>query len=214
MTTRTVHRVKSLFQSRATIASARLTPVELIVSLIALLKSGVSLHQACADISHHPSASVTLDSYMLTSLVTSTVSPRHFHHYMTKESFINQLYAVCKLSEIAGSSTVQCLEILHEDIRRHEKRSQRKADATAVARMTIRVLLALPLFTLVVSSMTGVDSLMFLISSAVGWVCAGVAVVLYICGLVWMRALLSRFEKATRSSLQRVSEHSKKRGRR
>lgn len=188
-------------QSVEQASSSRYTPTELIVSLIAILKAGASLYEACAQLSHRPHTQVTIDDYLMRRLVHTTVHPSSFRQYVTEDAFVHQLCAVCKLSEMAGCSTAQCLEILHEDIRRHEQRSQRRTDATAVARMTIRVLLALPLFTFLVSSLSGVGSFVFMTSSPLGWGCIALSVTLYAAGLAWMKALLKRFEKATQPSL-------------
>ncbi|OTA26491.1 hypothetical protein B9G54_04690 [Alloscardovia macacae] len=176
-----------------------MTYEELVTTLITLLRSGMTLVEACAQIRQQGSASAVLDDYTLRALVRDRVEerPRAERAY----SFTQQLYAVCKLSEISGCSAVQCLEILHEDVKRSRVRARRKADAIAVAVLTVRVLCALPLFTLLLGELTGTQALSFLLTTRVGWCCLAVTCACYVCGGLWTRALLQAFEKATKPRL-------------
>ncbi|WP_018142421.1 hypothetical protein [Alloscardovia criceti] len=170
------------------------TPVELVVGLISALKSGLSLHSALAMVGKKRVQTSVLDTYAIRSLVRRRVRDTSFHKEALRTRFISELYAVCKLSEIAGCSAVHCLEILNEDMKRTQERESRKNDATAIARMTIKILLGLPLLVLSIGGITGSDSLQFLFSTPVGVGCLTSSGMLYIVGTLWAQSLLRKFE--------------------
>ncbi|MFC0265226.1 type II secretion system F family protein [Alloscardovia macacae] len=177
----------------------RMTCEELVTTLITLLRSGMTLVDACAQIRQQSSASVVLDDYTVRALVRDRVEVETGAGRVNH--FTPQLSAVCTLSEISGCSAVHCLEILHEDVKRSRVRARRKADAIAVAVMTVRVLCALPIFTLLLGELTGTHALSFLLTTHVGWCCLAVTCACYVCGGLWTRALLQAFEKATKPRL-------------
>ncbi|TCD54543.1 hypothetical protein EJ419_02790 [Alloscardovia theropitheci] len=168
--------------------------------------------QTFVQLGYRPHASVCLTMYTIQSLISTLIDYKDFHvssqlisrsylgvssSEMEKRFFAMRLYSACKLSEISGCSAITCLEILHEDVKRVAMRNQQKAEATAVARMTIRILLVLPVLTLIVSWISGVQSFSFLFATLPGWVCLISTAFLYGSGLIWSYALLQAFERST-----------------
>lgn len=204
-------RMRELLGHTARSQLPQMTHEELVTAMMTLLRSGATLTDTCAQIRQKGSATVVLDEYTVRALVrerVGAVPPAASTSQVTTrtESFANQLYAACKLSEVAGCSAVHCLGILHEDLKRSAVRARRKADAIAVAVMTVRVLFALPIGTLLLGELTGTNALSFLLSTRVGWMCLAVTCACYTCGGLWTRSLLRRFEKATRPRLRHHDE--------
>ncbi|MFD0704361.1 type II secretion system F family protein [Alloscardovia venturai] len=170
-----------------------LTASELITTMTSCLRSGMGLTDTCGFLRGWAASSATVDEYSVTSLVRARVG--------SDKNLSARLYSVCKLSERVGCSAVQCLEILLDDIRRSDLRESRRTDSTAVARMTVRVLFALPLVTTVMSELAGAHTVSFLLGKSLGWTSLGIASALYCAGFVWIRHLVSQFDSATSSRL-------------
>lgn len=166
----------------------------LVVLLITYLRSGASLIDACNLVRGWKSSQMIVDFSTISSLVHRCVHGEESQ----KEQLIKQLAAVCILSQKAGCSAAKCLEILHEDMRRHERTEQKRQDATAIARLTIRVLLGLPIITTVLSELTGAHAITFLFSTPLGLICFLCAAVCYATGMVWSNRLIRQFHKTAR----------------
>lgn len=170
---------------------------ELVTGLISALKSGISLIQACEHVGYYPRASVTIERFSIRAVVRKLVRTPPHRHSTPADNFSSQLYAVCKLSETAGCSATRCLEILYEDIKRNEDRREQQKEATAIARLTLKVLLVLPVGLLALSWIAGFAALAFLCTSPVGWGCLAASGALYSAGFLWSKALLDKFARDT-----------------
>lgn len=171
-----------------------LSPESLIVSLITYLRSGASLSDALNFVRGRKSVSLTVDAFVISRLVAQC----NVLGAGEKKRLKLQLLAVCMLSQLAGCSAARCLEILHEDMKRYEQMGDKRKDATAIARLTVRVLLGLPVLTTVLSELTGVHVISFLFTSVAGAVSFTVSASLYMAGLIWSRRLIAQFYKDTR----------------
>lgn len=99
----------------------------------------------------------------------------------------------CALSAQAGCDAGSCLEAVRVECAR-QRDARRNADqALAMSLATVRILMALPLVTLLAGEAMGARPMAFLLGNPAGWGMLGVGAAFEGCGIAWMRWLVHRF---------------------
>ncbi|OZG50746.1 tight adherence protein B [Pseudoscardovia suis] len=99
----------------------------------------------------------------------------------------------CALSAQAGCDAGSCLEAVRVECAR-QRDARRNADqALAMPLATVRILMALPLVTLLAGEAMGARPMAFLLGNPAGWGMLGVGAAFEGCGIAWMRWLVHRF---------------------
>ncbi len=99
----------------------------------------------------------------------------------------------CALSAQAGCDAGSCLEAVRVECAR-QRDARRNADqALAMPLATVRILMALPLVTLLAGEAMGARPMAFLLENPAGWGMLGVGAAFEGCGIAWMRWLVHRF---------------------
>ena len=101
-----------------------------------------------------------------------------------------ELHAACRLSLTLGCETGRCLQAVAESLKRQRLLDDLRANAFAMPKATVKLLMALPQLTVLLGEGMGAHPLTFLFSGVRGWTCLGFACVCYGFGLVWIRALM------------------------
>lgn len=99
----------------------------------------------------------------------------------------------CELSAQAGCDAGSCLEAVRVECAR-QRDARRNADqALAMPLATVRILMALPLVTLLAGEAMGARPMAFLLGNPAGWGLLGVGATFEGCGIAWMQWLVHRF---------------------
>ena len=99
----------------------------------------------------------------------------------------------CALSAQAGCDAGSCLEAVRVECAR-QRDARRNADqALAMPLATVRILMTLPLVTLLAGEAMGARPMAFLLENPAGWGMLGVGAAFEGCGIAWMRWLVHRF---------------------
>ena len=106
------------------------------------------------------------------------------------ERLSGELHAACRLSLTLGCETGRCLQAVAESLKRQRLLDDLRANAFAMPKATVKLLMALPQLTVLLGEGMGAHPLTFLFSGVRGWACLGFACVCYGFGLVWIRALM------------------------
>lgn len=106
------------------------------------------------------------------------------------ERLSGELYAACQLSLTLGCETGRCLQAVAESLKRQRLLDDLRANAFAMPKATVKLLMALPLLTVLLGEGMGAHSLAFLVSGVKGLACLGFALCCYTFGLIWIRALM------------------------
>ena len=106
------------------------------------------------------------------------------------ERLSGELYAACQLSLTLGCETGRCLQAVAESLKRQRLLDDLRTNAFAMPKATMKLLMALPLLTVLLGEGMGAHSLAFLVSGVKGLACLGFALCCYTFGLIWIRALM------------------------
>lgn len=101
-----------------------------------------------------------------------------------------EFVAACRLSDLSGCEEMRCLNVVADDYRRLRMMEDLRRNAFAMPLATVRLLLALPLVTMVLGVVLGADPVSFLLGTAGGMTCLVLGLTCYLIGLEWIRVLL------------------------
>ena len=143
--------------------------VACVASLRASVRSGVTLVQAFEELGGTPFATPELTRLRITMVIRSRCPLKEQFGQGGQsgqvERLSGELYAACRLDDL-------------------------RANAFAMPKATMKLLMALPLLTVLLGEGMGVHSLVFLVSGVKGLACLGFALCCYTFGLIWIRALM------------------------
>lgn len=108
-------------------------------------------------------------------------------YYQHLDAFIRALNGET-VADLPG--LVDGLQAVAESLKRQRLLDDLRANAFAMPKATVKLLMALPQLTVLLGEGMGAHSLTFLFSGVRGWACLGFACVCYGFGLVWIRALM------------------------
>lgn len=101
----------------------------------------------------------------------------------------------CALSAESGCDAALCLDAVRSECGR-QRDAQRAADqALAMPRATMRILMALPVLTLLAGEAMGAHPLAFVLGNPAGWAVLALGMVFEVCGVAWMRWLVRGFDE-------------------
>lgn len=168
--------------------------VACVASLRASVRSGVTLVQAFEELGGTPFATPELTRLRITMVIRSRCSLKEQFGQGGQsgqvERLSGELYAACRLSLTLGCETDRCLQAVAESLKRQRLLDDLRANAFAMPKATMKLLMALPLLTVLLGEGMGVHSLVFLVSGVKGLACLGFALCCYTFGLIWIRALM------------------------
>jgi tight adherence protein B len=107
------------------------------------------------------------------------------------------LAAAWEVATEAGAPLGRCLDDLAESFRDLAQAERQTASALASPLATSRLVLALPLVTVVGGTLLGLDTLRILVTTPLGFGCLAAGAVLTALGAVWSRALVQRARPST-----------------
>jgi tight adherence protein B len=107
------------------------------------------------------------------------------------------LAAAWEVATEAGAPLGRCLDELAESFRDLAQAERQTASALASPLATSRLVLALPLMTVVGGTLLGLDTLRILVTTPLGLGCLAAGAVLTALGAVWSRALVRRARPST-----------------
>lgn len=162
--------------------------VACVASLRASVRSGATLVQAFEELGGTPFAIPELTRLRITMVIRSRCPPKEQCGQVERLS--GELYAACRLSLTLGCETGRCLQAVAESLKRQRLLDDLRANAFAMPKATVKLLMALPQLTVLLGEGMGAHPLTFLFSGVRGWACLGFACVCYGFGLVWIRALM------------------------
>ena len=162
--------------------------VACVASLRASVRSGATLVQAFEELGGTPFATPELTRLRITMVIRSRCPPKEQCGQVERLS--GELYAACRLSLTLGCETDRCLQAVAESLKRQRLLDDLRANAFAMPKATMKLLMALPLLTVLLGEGMGVHSLVFLVSGVKGLACLGFALCCYTFGLIWIRALM------------------------
>ena len=111
-------------------------------------------------------------------------------HWEDARYVARALDAIVRVCSVTGAPMVPCLDVLLRDLSIRGAARDAVESALAVPRATAGLLAALPVLTIMLCEMAGLRIVGFLTSGPPGWLCLGSGLILYIVGLLWMRALM------------------------
>ena len=168
--------------------------VACVASLRASVRSGATLVQAFEELGGTPFATPELTRLRITMVIRSRCPPNEqserFGQSDQVERLSGELYAACQLSLTLGCETGRCLQAVAESLKRQRLLDDLRANAFAMPKATVKLLMALPLLTVLLGEGMGAHSLAFLVSGVKGLACLGFALCCYTFGLIWIRALM------------------------
>ena len=162
--------------------------VACVASLRASVRSGATLVQAFEELGGTPFATPELTRLRITMVIRSRCPPKEQCGQVERLS--GELHAACRLSLTLGCETGRCLQAVAESLKRQRLLDDLRANAFAMPKATMKLLMALPLLTVLLGEGMGVHSLVFLVSGVKGLACLGFALCCYTFGLIWIRALM------------------------
>ena len=161
-----------------------------VAALRASVRSGATLVEAFEQLQGSSFAVPELTRFRIARAVRSRCSSQE-RRDMAKD-LDAELYAACALSLSLGCETGRCLEAVAASLQRQRLLTDLRNNAFAIPQATVKLLMALPLLTVMLGEGMGVHPLHFLLTSAKGWACFGFAGCCYIVGLCWIRMLMRR----------------------
>lgn len=168
--------------------------VACVASLRASVRSGATLVQAFEELGGTPFATPELTRLRITMVIRRRCPPKEQSgqggQVSQVERLSGELHAACRLSLTLGCETGRCLQAVAESLKRQRLLDDLRANAFAMPKATVKLLMALPLLTVLLGEGMGAHPLTFLFSGVRGWACLGFACVCYGFGLVWIRALM------------------------
>lgn len=168
--------------------------VACVASLRASVRSGATLVQAFEELGGTPFATPELTRLRITMVIRSRCPLKEQFGQGGQsgqvERLSGELYAACRLSLTLGCEIDRCLQAVAESLKRQRLLDDLRANAFAMPKATMKLLMALPLLTVLLGEGMGVHSLVFLVSGVKGLACLGFALCCYTFGLIWIRALM------------------------
>lgn len=161
-----------------------------VAALRASVRSGATLVEAFEQLQGSSFAVPELTRFRIAMAVRSRCSSQERHD--TAEDLDVELYAACALSLSLGCETGRCLEAVAASLRRQRLLADLRSNAFAMPQATVKLLMALPLLTVMLGEGMGAHPLRFLLTGVKGWMCLGFAGCCYIVGLCWIRVLMRR----------------------
>lgn len=162
--------------------------VACVSALQASVKSGATLVGAFEELGGEPFATAELTPFRIRLVVRARSLPQERRDQADLLS--RELYAACRLSIDLGCETSHCLDVVASSLKRRRLMDDLRANVFAMPQATVKLLLALPLVTLLLGEGIGARPFAFLFGNAKGLLCLGFAACCYALGLLWVRALM------------------------
>ena len=143
--------------------------VACVASLRASVRSGATLVQAFEELGGTPFATPELTRLRITMVIRSRCPPKEQCGQVERLS--GELYAACRLSLTLGCETGRCLQAVAESLKRQRLLDDLRANAFAMPKATVKLLMALPQLTVLLGEGMGAHPLTFLFSGVRGWAC-------------------------------------------
>lgn len=135
--------------------------------LRASVRSGATLVQAFEELGGTPFATPELTRLRITMVIRSRCPPKEQCGQVERLS--GELHAACQLSLTLGCETGRCLQAVAESLKRQRLLDDLRANAFAMPKATVKLLMALPLLTVLLGEGMGAHSLAFLVSGSKAW---------------------------------------------
>lgn len=171
-------------------ASSDIGATACVAALRASVRSGATLVEAFEQLQGSSFAVPELTRFRIAMAVRSRCSLQE-RRDMAK-GLDAELYAACALSLSLGCETGRCLEAVAASLKRQRLLDDLRSNACAMPQATVKLLMALPVLTVMLGEGMGAHPLRFLLTSVKGWICLGFAGCCYIVGLCWIRVLMRR----------------------
>lgn len=162
--------------------------VACVSALQASVKSGATLVGAFEELGGMPFATAELTPFRIRLVVRARSLPKERREQVDLLS--GELYAACRLSADLGCETSHCLDVVASSLKRRRLMDDLRANVFAMPQATVKLLLALPLVTLLLGETIGARPFAFLFGNSKGLLCLGFAACCYALGLLWVRALM------------------------
>lgn len=156
--------------------------------LRASVRSGATLVQAFEELQGAPFAVPELTRFRIDMAVRSRCSLQEQHKHV--DQLGAELHAACTLSLQLGCEMSRCLEAVAASLKRRRLLDDLRANAFAMPQATVKLLMALPLLTVMLGECMGAHPLRFLVEDVKGWMCLGFAGCCYAVGWYWIRRLM------------------------
>ncbi len=162
--------------------------VACVAALQASVRSGATLVQAFEELGGCAFATPELTRSRIEMVLRCRCPPEEQGEQMRRLSA--ELYAACQLSMALGCETSRCLAAVLASLKRQRLLNDLRRNAFAMPQATVKLLMALPLLTVLLGEGMGARPLAFLCGDARGLLCLGFALGCYAIGLLWIRVLL------------------------
>lgn len=162
--------------------------VACVSALQASVKSGATLVGAFEELGGMPFATAELTPFRIRLVVRARSLPKERREQIDLLS--GELYAACRLSADLGCETSHCLDVVASSLKRRRLMDDLRANVFAMPQATVKLLLALPLVTLLLGETIGARPFAFLFGNSKGLLCLGFAACCYALGLLWVRVLM------------------------
>ena len=159
-----------------------------VAALRASVRSGATLVQAFEELQGAPFAVPELTRFRIDMAVRSRCSLQEQHKHV--DQLGAELHAACTLSLQLGCEMSRCLEAVAASLKRRRLLDDLRANAFAMPQATVKLLMALPLLTVMLGECMGAHPLRFLVEDVKGWMCLGFAGCCYAVGWYWIRRLM------------------------
>ena len=155
-------------------ASANALPaIGCVASLRASVRSGATLVQAFEELGGTPFATPELTRLRITMVIRSRCPLKEQFGQGGQsgqvERLSGELYAACRLSLTLGCETDRCLQAVAESLKRQRLLDDLRANAFAMPKATMKLLMALPLLTVLLGEGMGVHHWSSLFQGSKAW---------------------------------------------
>lgn len=159
-----------------------------VAALRASVRSGATLVQAFEELQGAPFAVPELTRFRIDMAVRSRCSLQEQHKHVDQLGV--ELRAACTLSLQLGCEMSRCLEAVAASLKRRRLLDDLRANAFTMPQATVKLLMALPLLTVMLGECMGAHPLRFIVEDVKGWMCLGFAGCCYAVGWYWIRRLM------------------------
>lgn len=159
-----------------------------VAALRASVRSGATLVQAFEELQGAPFAVPELTRFRIDMAVRSRCSLQEQHKHVNQLGV--ELHAACTLSLQLGCEMSRCLEAVAASLKRRRLLDDLRANAFAMPQATVKLLMALPLLTVMLGECMGAHPLRFLVEDVKGWMCLWLRRCCYAVGWYWIRRLM------------------------
>lgn len=159
-----------------------------VAALRASVRGGATPVQAFEELRGEPFALPELTLFRIDTAVRSRCSTRRQRD--RTERLGMELYAACMLSSRLGCEMSRCLDAVAASLKRQQLLDGLRDNALAMPKATVKLLMALPMLTVILGEGMGAQPMRFLLGDAKGWACLGFAGCCYAIGLTWIHALM------------------------